>query len=163
MTMFAPTDVQSVTIPRGCNQTHLAPGNGEPFALNCPLCEIALAEIPSLGWAAAQSGVKPTCDEVAAAERAERDAKKAGVGALNALALGQLGAGGGGRTLVEQILALSPTERAALRVLLGGDADAPAAGQLPQLPAVVEGGEPAPAPAPVKRGPGRPRRTPLVD
>ena len=164
MTMYAPSDVFSITVPDGCNNPHQA-GEGWPavrMRIDCPMCELALTSPTrqKLGWAPAAAKVKPTCDEIAQREADEDSAKRAGVEHLNALSLG-MSVGGGGGSLVEQILRLSPEERAALRVLLGETPTEPTAPTPADAGAgVVDLGDPPPVAAElVKRGPGRPRKT----
>lgn len=69
---YAPTDVASISLGTGCGQSHAvenAEGGGR--GISCPLCSIAVLQIPSLGWAGTPHGVKLTVDENAALEEAK--------------------------------------------------------------------------------------------
>lgn len=87
MTLYAPTDVQSIFLPDGCGNPHLI-DDADRLVLNCGDCEKALGNHKHLGWAATVDNVTPTCDERLQAERDEASAQKAGIARLNAYANG---------------------------------------------------------------------------
>jgi hypothetical protein len=73
MTVHAPTDIRSVTIPEhrgGCGQPHENPdlGDGEHLIIDCPACEPVLLAMKGHGYANDPLHVGLTCDERAAAE-----------------------------------------------------------------------------------------------
>lgn len=69
---YAPTDVASISLGTGCGQSHkVEDAEGGGRGISCPLCSIAVLQIPSLGWAGTPHGVKLTVDENAALEEAK--------------------------------------------------------------------------------------------
>jgi hypothetical protein len=90
MTLYAPTDVQSISVGDGCGTPHVEPADStqDRMSIDCPQCELALTRIPSLGWSPNVETVKLTCDEIAQAERDEAAATKAGVKRMNQWAAG---------------------------------------------------------------------------
>lgn len=188
MTMYAPSDVKSINLPNGCKQQHHR-GDAAQLVVDCGPCEAALSAHPSLGWAYQADSVALTPDERAQASRDDEKAQRAGVRRL-----AQWAAGGDAPAqppaavgLVEQVLRMTPEEKAALRVLLGTDTPAPAAAPAPAeappappaMKAAPAAAPPAPAAAaetkpaapamkatapaaapeaPAKRPPGRPRK-----
>jgi hypothetical protein len=123
MTVYAPTDVQSITIPTdrgGCGQSHeageLAPGRR--FSIDCPACEPLIVGLRT-GWAATPIGVHLTPDEIAEDEAAEALAirERNRTWAQRGPAGGQ---DGPARTpsMLELFAAASADERAALAAML---------------------------------------------
>lgn len=184
MTIYAMTDVTSITIPAdrgGCGDPHTRPGDlpaGERFTVTCPQCEPVIIA-GSTGWAHTPDGVRLTCDEIALVEvdeaRAKREQNRTwgdpkALGAAFAEALSAQMApppAGEPPSLLAQIAALSPEERLALGQML---APPPAttvtvsgAASLvtfdPASDAPGESAAQAPAENP-KRAPGRPRKQP---
>lgn len=159
MTVWAPSDVRSITIPThkgGCGQSHeageLAPG--EHFSVTCPGCEPAIIGLRH-GWAYQESGVHLTPDEIGEVERQEADAKRQqnrtwgdpnAVGRALAEALAKNTPAGQSPNVLGLVAAMSPDERAALRELLG-----PAPVVPPAAPAV----EAPPAAKPARKATGR--------
>lgn len=203
MTVYAPTDHTSITIhPEngGCGEEHKAGllESGEVFRINCPQCEPVILRMRT-GWAATPEGVALTPDEIGEAERAETNAKRQqnrtwGDPTLIGDAIRDAMLGPGGRrqqveapSLLAQIAALEPEERAALAGMLlasnagtmavgsstsaqlsikptqpvdGDDEPEPVAASLdvPDAPSSTAVDNPVDAPAePARRGPGRPR------
>lgn len=185
MTVYAPTDHTSITIPAergGCGMEHKAGllEPGEKFRINCPACEPFILKMRT-GWAATPEGVSLTPDEIGEVERDERDAKRQqnrtwGDPSVFASEFAKaIGAGSRAQvetpTLLAQIASLAPEERAALAgMLLASSVDTVAVGgsaqQLSIEPADSDeeppAGEESPASVvaaeePVRRGPGRPR------
>jgi hypothetical protein len=111
MTLYAPSDIHSITVPDGCGSPHEA-GDGWPgqrMTINCPACEAALGGNPHLGFATQEHAVKPTCDELAEQDRHEKAAAVAG---NRRLAQWQVGGDGGGGTA--DALAVLVAQNAAL-------------------------------------------------
>jgi len=165
MTIYAPTDVRAITVPAGCGVPHEAPAlaEGAKWALNCPPCEGPIIAMRT-GWAHTPAGVALTPDEIGVAEQEEASAARnrnrtwgdpTAVGQALAQALTTVSpAAASTPSLLEQIAALSADERRELGLML----TAPA----PVMPAEVSGAESPqvdPELAPVRRGPGRPRKT----
>lgn len=158
---YAPTDVQSVSVGDGCGQTHkVVESDTGGRGISCPLCSVALLQIPSLGWAGSPHGVKLTVDETAALE----EAKATGLTAQS------LAAKAIGEKIAELVLADKPQKESKPQKVEVATEDVLAAlDNLPQdqLAALLkraglaDDGEPdaeQDTPAPVKRGPGRPRK-----
>lgn len=186
MTLYAPTDVQSIIIPEGCGQSHGIDA-GAQLIIECGPCERAMGAHQHLGWAASPDKVAPTCDERAQAERDEDAAKKAGIARLNLYA--NTGGADGSSTaalaaLVEQnsqlmakvmeltaalgapVISLppanplpaSPLPKVEDPTAEARTYDHPVTWNLPETPA-APAVDVVDAP-PAKRGPGRPRRSP---
>jgi hypothetical protein len=154
VTVYAPTDHTSITVhPEngGCGEEHKAGllEEGELFRINCPACEPFILKMRT-GWSATPEGVALTPDEIGEVEHAERDAKRQQnrtwgdprlIGDAIAKAFGM----GGGQvpaamvespSLLAQIAALAPEERAALAGMLlasGGGTVAVGSGESAQL------------------------------
>lgn len=134
MTIYAPTDVTSITAPGGCGNAHAKPTDdpdNSPFTLTCPACEPVIIGL-KLGWGYELHQVAPTCDEIAIAEAAEKSAQRqqnltwgnpsalAGQFAAALAAQGmQQPPAAPAPTLLEQLAALDPADRAAIRAMLG--------------------------------------------
>lgn len=126
MSVFAPSDVRSVTIPNGCGDPHEAADlpEGERWSVDCPACEPhIMADL--YGWAYEPGKVAPTTDERAEIERAEKDAKRANnatwsnPAAMAAmLAQAMQPAQAEAPTLLSQIASLSADDRRALVAML---------------------------------------------
>lgn len=138
MTVYAPSDVRSITIPAdrgGCGKSHELIGelaDGDRFAIDCPACEPHIIAART-GWAHTPHGVHLTPDEIAQVEAEEARAKREqnrtwgspeALGSAFAAAMAaKMGApSASAPTLMEQIVALSPEERAALGAMLTGGA-----------------------------------------
>jgi len=133
----------------GCGQMHLAQldEDGHPY-IECEQCAPALIG-KHAAFAGTPGGVPLTPDELGERELAERDAKATERVILRSVTdhlVDQITAGKQAKkapSLMEQISALSPGERAQLAKVL--------AGEPLEKPESAEEAEPA------KRGPGRPR------
>lgn len=135
MTMYAPTDFQSITVAGGCGEPHQKADDlpaGERYSMNCPACEAVLTK-ERLGWAPTPEGVALTPDEIGEVERAEDAAKRAtnrtwsdpaNLAEMFAGVVKGASAAGEGKSLLAQIADLNPDERAALRAMLNAT-DAP--------------------------------------
>lgn len=165
MTVYAPTDALSVTIPTdrgGCGLTHQVTDR----KVDCLACEPHIVGLRQ-GWAHTLEGVALTPDEIGEVERAEAQAKRQnqrtwadpavlanviGDAMRDGLANGQQPAAA--PSLLAQIAGLSGQERAALRELLAAtDPPVEAVDTTPLLPAPVL--PPPVKAAPVKRTTGR--------
>lgn len=142
MTAYAPSDVRSITVPHGCGEPHEAGdlAEGERFAIDCPDCEPHILAMAGHGWAMDPLQVALTPDERARFEALEANAKAQqattwadprAIGNAVAAALGVSGQTSA-PSLLEQIKAMSPEDKAALAGLLN-------------LPAPAEAETPAPA------------------
>ncbi len=127
MTVHAPTDVLSITIPTdrgGCGRSHELPdpAGGGPRTVDCPACEPHIIASRT-GWAHDPIAVALTCDEIAQVEAAERDAKVeqnrtwSNPARLREALFGNQPTAAA-PSLLEQIAALSAEERAALAGML---------------------------------------------
>lgn len=94
MTLHAPTDVRSITVPGGCGHPHDAGdlADGERMSIDCPPCEAVIGKTPSMGWGTHPHHATLTCDERAEAARVADQAQRVGMANLAALAGGQIGA-----------------------------------------------------------------------
>jgi len=127
MTMYPMSDVHTITVPTdvgGCGIQHELAVDLADRKLDCLPCEAWLQGVPSLGWANHPGGVALTPDEITANAQAEKKAQQAGwqnlAGQIAAAASGLVPAAQAQQpSLVEQILALDPTQKQALLVLLG--------------------------------------------
>lgn len=180
MTVYAPSDVRSITVPTdrgGCGMPHELtgePADGERFSVNCPACEphIIAARI---GWAHTPHGVHLTPDEIAQVEAEEARAKREqnrtwgspeALGSAFAAAMSaKMGTpAASAPTLMEQIAALSPEERAALGAMLTSAAPSIEAAPVVEEDGEDEGGDEGEdegseaATATTPRRPGRPRK-----
>lgn len=131
MTVWAPSDVRSITIPThkgGCGQSHEAGelAKGQHFSVTCPPCEPAIIALRH-GWAYNEAGVHLTPDEIAEVEQQEAEAKRQqnrtwgdpnAVGRALAEEL-RKGAPEQPTNFLAAVAAMSPEDRAALRELLG--------------------------------------------
>lgn len=140
--IYAPTDVQSITVPGGCGNPHAKIDQDGVFTIECPTCEPLIIGL-RLGWGYELHQVAPTCDEIAIAESQEKQAKRAQNqtwGNPNAIAESLVAALGGPKpsgetlTLLQQLALMSDEERAAIRAMLG---DTPAAPAVPATEAEV--------------------------
>lgn len=181
MTLIAPTDVQSISLPDGCGKSHGIEA-GAQLVIECGPCEAAMSAHKHLGWAATPEQVALTCDERAQAERDEASAQKAGIARLNSLANGGDGSANGALTaLVEQNTALMAQNAAMMEKVAGltaqlaGNPGRSDVGSVAKVlgpdyrvggyadPAVDPTASPvldvnsAPASKPAKRAPGRPK------
>lgn len=156
MTVYAPSDVQSITVPDGCGQPHAAGdlAEGERFAVDCAACEPRILAMAGHGWASDPLQVAPTPDERRRFEALEANAKAQqaatwsnpqAIGNAVAAALGQQGA----PSLLEQIKALSAEDRKALVGLLSDEPTKPE--PEPKPPAAAK----KTAPAAKKTAPGK--------
>ena|SRR5262245_25329262 len=86
MTVYAPSDVRSITVPAGCGQPHAAGdlADGERFTVDCPACEPKILGMRT-GWAQAAGDVAKTPDEIAAAASEHAEAQRAAAVMLSAL------------------------------------------------------------------------------
>jgi hypothetical protein len=103
ITAYAPTDVGSINVSGGCGSEHKIqddPNGGHGIA--CPLCSVAVLQIPSLGWSGSPHGVKLTVDENASLE----EAKATGLTAQS------LAAKAIGEKIAELVMHDSPREKA---------------------------------------------------
>lgn len=142
----------------GCGQQHKVQVDDQHRAyVACDECAPVLMGMPGAGWAATPNGVALTPDELGERELAERDGvamqriwqKSLMEDFLTRQREDKAGRSpGGAPSLVEQLAALSPEDKAAVAQMLAGGGQETAT-----LVAEV--------PAPVKRGPGRPRKYPL--
>lgn len=187
MTAYAPTDCTSIAVhPEngGCGEEHKAGllEPGELFRLNCPQCEPVILRMRT-GWAATPEGVALTPDEIGEAERAETNAKRQqnrtwGDPALIGDAIRDAMLGPGGRqqqaeppSLLAQIAALAPEERAALAGMLmasnsgttavGSSSSAQLSIEPTQSGGGDEEGEPEPVAATLDGMPAAPLSTPV--
>lgn len=164
MTLYAPTDVQSIFLPDGCGNPHLI-DDADRLVIDCGDCEAAMSAHKHLGWAAAPELVTPTCDERARAERDEASAQKAGIARLNAFANGGDGSTNGALTaLVEQNTALMAQNAAMMQQIAGLTAQLTAPPvQISPVETLVVPEVPTSdavtvtAPKTAKRAPGRPK------
>ncbi len=151
MTVYAPSDVRSITVPAGCGQPHEAGelADGERFALDCAECEPHVLALKDHGWARDPLQVALTPDERQRFEALEANAKAQqattwsdprAIGNAVAEALGV--ARGLNVSLLDQIKAMSGEDKAALAGLLYPTPETP-----------VEQPETAEKPAPAKRAP----------
>ncbi len=106
MTVHAPSDVRSITVPEhfgGCGAEHSA-GELEPgqrMSIDCPPCELALTSPPlsAHGWSSREDGVALTPDERQLLESQEKEGsaatalmvKQLGESLAQAVRLGNLG------------------------------------------------------------------------
>jgi len=158
---YAPTDVQSITVSGGCGDSHkVIEADTGGRGISCPMCAIALLDIPSLGWAGTPHGVKLTVDENAALE----EAKATGLTAQS------LAAKAIGEKIAELVMVDKPrVEQKAQKVEVATEDVLAALDDLPQdqLAALLkraglasdatadDGDKPQ---TPIKRSPGRPRK-----
>jgi len=77
MTVYAPTDVRSISIPGGCGHSHDAGdlAEGERLIVNCPPCEPGIMATRT-GWAHTPEGVHLIPDEIARVEADKREADR---------------------------------------------------------------------------------------
>lgn len=146
MTVYAPSDVRSISVPThrgGCGLVHDAGdlADGQRFAVDCPGCEPAIIATRT-GWAHTPEGVCLTPDEIGVADaeaaKAQRESNRTWA---NPAAMFALMKSAGSQppaevpSLLAQIAALSPEERAVLGAML----------TTPSLPpgVDVDGGDPA--------------------
>lgn len=152
MTMYAPSDVRSISIPDGCGQPHEAGdlGGGGRMTLDCPPCEASLQVRPTMGWATHEAAVHLTPDEIGENERAEKTAQRVGTHLLASQILGAASAQqaqGVPQAMLEQFAAMQAQIEALTAKL--ADQAAPAAPAVPEPePVAATPVEPA---APVKR------------
>ena len=159
MTVYAPSDVQSVTVPHGCGTTHTRPDelhDDERFGIDCEQCEpLILAQ--RHGWANNPLHVEMTPDERAAYEALDAKAKAQqamtwsdpnAIGEAVAKALGAQAAPPG--NLLAQIRALSDDDKQALAGLLRLDVAPPASADdaLTKPPKKATGAKASTPPAP---------------
>lgn len=137
MTVYAPTDFVSITIPEdrgGCGHPHEAGETNElgHAIINCDKCE-PLILATRHGFGASPSAVHLTTDEIAEAESAEAQAARARNRTWgDPQVLGDAIAGALARavpaaapSLAEQVAGLSDEQKAELRTLLGDEPTAP--------------------------------------
>lgn len=122
--IYAPSDVQSITAPGGCGQPHSKTDPDQPFTVECAPCEPQIIGL-KLGWGYAPHQVAPTCDELAIAEAADQQAKRQqnlAWGSPDTIAKSFAAAmqqPAQPKSLLEQLAALGPEDRAAVRAMLG--------------------------------------------
>lgn len=131
MTVHAPTDFTSITIPQergGCGQSHEAEQTpeGQPSKITCEKCEPHIIAA-RLGFSHDPISVALTCDELGAVEAAERSASREQnktmaslLPMIRAQFLSQQSAVPAvpAPSLLEQIQALGAEDRAALAAML---------------------------------------------
>jgi len=172
MTLYAPSDVRAILVPQergGCGQPHEAGtlAEGEHFAITCPECE---AHVNTLGhgWAPDPLQVAMTPDERAQFEALSKQAQArqattwADPDAIGKAVATALGVQAQPTSLLDQLRALSPDDKAALAGILGltppaEKGDKPAA---VIEPAPAEEQADKPAAAPVKKAPPKKAATP---
>lgn len=157
MTVYAPSDFQSINLPDGCGQTHLRQSESE-FSVTCAACEPVILALKGWGWAGTPDKVALTADEREELEIAEKQGEAAiriytkEMAEQFAQGVRNKSAEAKAPSLLEQLASASPEEVAALRKVLG-------VGEVPPPPK-ASGDEADSAP---KRKPGRPRKTPAVE
>jgi hypothetical protein len=134
VTVHAPSDVRSISIPThrgGCGLVHEAGDlpDGARFSVDCPSCEPAIIATRT-GWAHTPEGVHLTPDEIGVADaeaaKAQRESNKTWANPAAMFAMFQkagaqpaaVQAAAEMPSLLAQIAALSPEERAALGAML---------------------------------------------
>lgn len=127
MVMYSMSDTRQICVPTdvgGCGTPHEVVAGKNGKYIDCAPCEAWLSQVPSLGWSNHPGGVALTPDEITANAQAEKKAQQAGwqnlAGQIAAAASGLVPAAQAQpQSLVEQLLALGPEQKAALLVLLG--------------------------------------------
>lgn len=167
-------DAGTVSVPAGkggCGSEHHIKVNDEnrPY-LDCPACSTYMVG-NHYGWANTPHGVPLTPDEQGEVEITKRDGETSYRLAMKAMgdAVGQIVQGTRGTpltaatpappSLMEQLAAMTPADRAALKAILTDEPALPApapAVTVAAHPGEVTVGEPQ---EPVRRKPGRPRKT----
>lgn len=160
MTVYAPSDHVSITVPDGCGEPHLLT---DERALTCSVCEPLVLAMKT-GWANTPEAVDRTPDERAADELAqkgaarERDRTFGDPHALAAVIRDAITPAERPLSLVEQIAALGPADRAALKALLfeadnaATTAEAAVQSKAPRLTGAAPAGDESVAPQPSLEG-----------